>query len=151
MSHVVIAITHCDQLPKNIRRKEQDRIYDGISKLYTKKGKVYPRIHAVEFVQCNERKNDFSDIHKLANVLCNVAREVEIISSNSVCICKYYLLVIVSLNAAYRANQKIKVINQKIPSGFAHLQQKLTGNRIANSDHFEQDAHVVTWSQLKYA
>lgn len=82
MSHVVIAVTHCDQLPKGIRRKEQDRILDAVNKLYAKKSKVYPTIHAVEFVSCYEGKKDFADISKLAHVLYNVAHKVETISSN---------------------------------------------------------------------
>ena len=82
MSYVVIVITHCDQLPKNIRRKELDRIHETISKLYMSKGKVYPTIHAVEYVSCYEGKKDFSDISKLANILYNVAHKVETISSN---------------------------------------------------------------------
>lgn len=82
MSHVVIAVTHCDQLPKSIRRKEQDRILDAVNKLYAKKSKVYPTIHAVEFVSCYEGKKDFADISKLAHVLYNVAHKVETISSN---------------------------------------------------------------------
>ena len=77
MSHVVIAVTHCDHLPKNVKRKEQDKIMDTIVKLYMKKGKVYPMIHAVEFVSCYEGKKDFSDITKLAHVLYLVAHKVE--------------------------------------------------------------------------
>ena len=83
MSHVVIVITHCDQLVKSIRRKEQDRILDAVQKLYVKKSKVYPTIHAVEFVSCYEGKRDFTDISKLIHVLYNVAHKVETISSNS--------------------------------------------------------------------
>lgn len=83
MSHVVIVVTHCDQLAKSIRRKEQDRIMDAVTKLYVKKAKVYPTIHAVEFVSCYEGKRDFADISKLAHVLYNVAHKVETISSNS--------------------------------------------------------------------
>ena len=82
MAHVVIVATHCDQLPKNIRKKELDRIQDTILKLYTKKAKVYPTMHGVEFVSCYEGKKDFSDIIKLANVLYYVAHKVETISSN---------------------------------------------------------------------
>lgn len=84
MSHVVIVVTHCDQLTKNVKRKELDKIQDAISKLYMRKLKVYPTIHTVEFVSCYEGKRDFADISKLANVLYNVAHKVETISSNSV-------------------------------------------------------------------
>ena len=51
---------------------------------------------------------------------------------------------------AYRANQKIKLLDQNIPKGFEDLQQLLTGNRMATGDHFEKDSHVLTWSQLKF-
>ena len=82
MSYVVIVITHCDQLPKSIKKKELDRIQETIFKLYRRKSKVYPTIHAVECVSCYEGKKDFSDISKLANILYNVAHKVETISSN---------------------------------------------------------------------
>jgi len=82
MSHVVIVATHCDLLPKNIKKKEVDRITEAINRMYMKKSKVYPVIHSVEFVSCYEGKKDFSDISKLANVLYHVAHKVEIISSN---------------------------------------------------------------------
>lgn len=151
MSHVVIVATHCDLLPKNIRKKEMDKIMETINRIYTKKSKVYPVIHAVEFVSCYEGKKDFSDISKLACVLYSVAHKVETISS------KFFYLQILFVcyfmylcNTAYRVNQKAKVLDQLIPKGFAELQQNLTGNRIANSDNFEQEAHVLSWSQLKY-
>ena len=81
MSHVVIVITHCDQLSKSTKKKELDKIQDTIIKLFLRKSRVYPTIHAVECVSCYEGKKDFSDICKLANVLYNVAHKVEIISS----------------------------------------------------------------------
>ena len=82
MSYVVIVVTHCDQLSKSVKRKELDRIQETITKLYLRKGKVYPTIYAVEYVSCYEGKKDFSDISKLANVLYIVAHKVDTISSN---------------------------------------------------------------------
>ena len=150
MSHVVIAVTHCDQLPKNIKRKEQDKIWDTIMKLYLKKGKVYPTIHAVEFISCYEGKKDYSDITKLASVLYIVAHKVETTSSNLFYLQAFTFLFIIIFIPAYRANQKIKLLDQNIPKGFEDLQQMLTGNRMATCDHFEKGSHVLTWSQLKF-
>lgn len=82
MSHVVIAVTHCDQLTKSTKKKEMDKLYDAIAKSYMRKLKVYPNIHSVEFVGCHEGKKDFSDVIKLANALYEVAHKVETMSGN---------------------------------------------------------------------